>query len=294
MQHGESLRWLPYTPAPANSETPALGLSTAPREARYTGPVRALLVTAVCTALATAPAAAEPIRMRYPEGPTHGFVVLSDQAGAALAHGELVQWLEREVVASRLNIRFDDGSIYDETVRFSQQPVFRVLNYQLSQRGPAFDETAEIEFDRSGRYRAHLRAAPDEEEERAEGTFDVPEDVSNGMTSILLKNLEQGASATAHIVAFQPKPLVLKVHLRPDGTDQYWVGTTANTAARFRIKAEVGGVKGVLATLTGKQPDPFYMWIADGPAPSLVRFEGALFMGGPTWHIVPTGPQWKR
>ena len=47
--------------------------------------------------------------MRFAEGPSHGFFTLSDAtSGKKLAHGELVQWMEKRVVASRLLIRFDD------------------------------------------------------------------------------------------------------------------------------------------------------------------------------------------
>lgn len=110
----------------------------------------AWLALLMLATLAPATAPAEPSRMRYPEGPAHGFVVLSDQADTPLAHGELIQWLEGEAVVSRLVFRFGDGSLYDETVRFSQQPVFRLLAYELSQRGPSFGESSEIQFDWSG------------------------------------------------------------------------------------------------------------------------------------------------
>jgi hypothetical protein len=40
--------------------------------------------------------------MKIPEGPAHGFVELSDASGDVIAHGELVQWLEKGIVVSRL------------------------------------------------------------------------------------------------------------------------------------------------------------------------------------------------
>jgi hypothetical protein len=48
--------------------------------------------------LMTAAACAEPVRVRFSESLSHGFLVLRDHAGAVLAHGELVQaprWPER-------------------------------------------------------------------------------------------------------------------------------------------------------------------------------------------------------
>lgn len=236
---------------------------------------------------------AVPVRMRFPEGPAHGFIVLSDaRSRAVLAHGEVIQWLEGRTVASRLVIRFDDGSLYDEVVRFTQRPVFRVTSYHLSQHGPSFSEEAEVAFDRTGQYRVRRRAKPGEQQEEATGHFDVPEDVSNGMTSTLLKNLMPEGSVTTHLVAFNPKPVVLEYHLGPEGTDGYRVGSASGDATRFVIQAEATGLKGAFATLAGKQPPPIRMWIARGAAPTLVRFEGPLYADGPVWRIELTGPRW--
>jgi hypothetical protein len=252
-----------------------------------------VLVGAFVTLFAAAGWAAS-VRMRFPEGPAHGFLVLSDESGAAIANGELIQWLERSQVVSELVFRFADGSLYDEIVRFTQRPVFRVTSYRLEQRGPSFTETATIEFDRQGNYRVVRRPTPDAEEEHAEGRTDVPEDVSNGMTSVLLKNLPPGTEATPHVLVFRPKPRTLELHLTPEGTDHYRVGRAVAGATRFLVKPEVGGALGVLATIAGKQPPPLHMWIAEGRAPVLVRFKGPLYADGPTWRADPGAPQWDH
>ena len=253
----------------------------------------AATVAAVVLALAPASSAA-PVAMRYPEGPAHGFVVLSDLAGKALAYGELVQHLERAVVVSRLTILFTDRSIYDETVRFTQHPVFRLESYRLVQRGPSFTEATTVRFSRAGHYRVRRRATPHDEEERAGGRMVMPDDLTNGMTSIMLKNLPDGGSATTHMVVFNPRPRVLEVEMTRDGADRYWIGSASHNATRFRITPRVTGATGVLATLAGKQPPAFHMWIAQGKAPTLVRFEGPLYADGPTWRTELTGPRWAR
>ena len=184
--------------------------------------VRASVMVAVSIIAATA--TADPIRVRFPEGPTHGFVELTDQAGKRVAHGEVQQWREKSEIVSRLTFYFLDASLYDETVRFSQDKVFRLLSYHLEQHGPSFKEQSDVQFDGSGHYRVRKRAAPGKDEEEKSGTIEVPEDLSNGMTSIYLKNLPPGQSATAHLLAFTPDPVVLEVHLTPEGTAQYWVG----------------------------------------------------------------------
>jgi len=237
---------------------------------------------------------AAPVAMRFPEGPAHGFVDLSDPAtGKVLAHGELIQWLDRKVVVSRLVFRFADGSLYDETVRFAQRPTFRLLSYELTQKGPSFAEETEIEFDRSGRYRASV-TPHGEEEKRAEGTTEIPDDVSNGLTSVLAKNLPKGTSASTHLMTFLPEPMALDLDITPEGADIYWVGGAASEATRFHIKPKVPGVKGVLASIVGKEPPEVRMWIAPEPAPVLVRFEGALFVDGPPWRIELAAPRWKK
>lgn len=232
--------------------------------------------------------------MRFPEGPAHGFFTLSDAAtGKKLAHGELVQWLKKRVVASRLLIRFDDGSLYDETVRFTQRPAFRITSYELTQKGAAFDEDQRVTFDQSGRYDVRQRKRG-ENEKRADGTIDIPEDTSNGLTSVLAKNLEPGETAQAHLLTFRPEPLVLDLTITPEGHDPYWVGGARSEATRFVVEPKVPGVKGVLATIVGKEPPVVRMWIAPEPAPVLVRFEGALFVDGPEWRMDLSAPRWKK
>lgn len=253
-----------------------------------------LLIGLLVVLAAPPPGVAAPVRMRFAEGPAHGFVALSNPAtDKTIAHGELVQWLDRKVVVSRLVIRFADGSLYDETVRFAQRPMFQVRSYELTQKGPSFPEESKVEFDRSGRYRVRLKA-PGEDEQRAEGTTEIPEDVSNGLTSVLLKNLPKGESAITHLMSFTPEPLVLDLELTPEGADPYWVGGTSSTATRYLVEPKVPGVKGVLAAIVGKQPPKVRIWIAPEPAPVLVRFEGALFVDGPDWRIELGAPRWKK
>jgi hypothetical protein len=114
------------------------------------------------------------------------------------------------------------------------------------------------------------------------------------MTSIVLKNLPAGGSAITHMEVFSPKPRILEVAMTPEGTNRYWIGRAALGATRFRITPRVTGVTGAVATLIGKQPPAFRMWIAQGKAPTLVRFEGPLYAEGPEWRIELTGPRPRR
>lgn len=53
----------------------------------------------------------------------------------------------------------------------------------------------------------------------------------------------------------------------------------------YVIHVDIGGVKGAVASLVGKQPPDTHVWILQGKAPTLVKFEGPLYEGGPVWDI---------
>ena len=233
------------------------------------------------------PAAAAPVTVRYTESITHGFLVMKAPGGGTIAHGEYVQYPKGERIYNQLTFRFTDGSLYDEEVTFTQHHVFRLLVYKLVQKGPSFPETTEVSFDReSGRYRA--RAGKD----TSEGALDLPEDTHNGLTGLLLKNVPPGAGATGHLVAFTPKPHVLRTTLSREGEDKYLVGDVTHKATRWLVDLEIPGVLGVLASLVGKEPPDLNYWIATGPAPGFVKFEGAMFLKGPRWRVELSGAGW--
>ena len=164
--------------------------------------------------------------------------------------------------------------------------MFRVLAYHHLQNGPAFPEASDVSFDReTGRYRASVG------DKRAEGTLDIPEDLHNGITSLLLRHLPASGSAAGHLAYFGPKPRMLKTTLRPEGTDKY-SGAGPGTATRYLLKVEIGGVTGVVADLVGKGPPDVRYWITRGEAPAFARFEGAMFVKGPVWRIEIAAPRW--
>jgi len=156
------------------------------------------------------PAPAAPVTVRYLEGVTHGFLVLRGPGGETLAEGDLLQVVRPEGVDSRLIFRFRDGSLYDETVVFTQQKVFALQSYHLIQRGPTFPEELEVTFDRKGgRYQVRSRRDGGEPETAA-GEVELPPDLYNGMMIMLLRNLGKGAAETVHVLAFTPKPILVQ------------------------------------------------------------------------------------
>ena len=241
--------------------------------------------------LAASPATSsgEAVAVRVRESPTAAYPVLRSSDDKLLAHGELVQTVRGDRVDSRLVFRFNDGSSFDETVVFSQTRVFRLLSYRLVQRGRSFAEASDIVFDRgTGRYRAKVG------DDTAEGDIDLPSDVHNGMTGLLLRNLPNGATGRGHLIAFTPKPTTLKTTLVPEAQDRFFIGGEARKATRHLVKVEVGGLKGVIASTIGKEPPDLRYWIAAGPVPTFLKFEGPMFLNGPIWRIELGAPRWSK
>jgi hypothetical protein len=240
--------------------------------------------------LTTATAYGDPVRVRFSESVSHGFLVLRNQAGEVLAHGELVQAPRGPRVENRLTFRFKDGSLWEETVTFTQQKVFRLITYRQVQRGPSFPTAIDVSFDRdTGRYRAKIG-----DESTVDGRVDLPEDLHNGLTSTLMKNLPAGARAAGRLLVFTPKPQLLDTELRAEGDDRYFVGDAPRTATRFLLKMELRGVTKVVASILGKEPPEVRYWIATGTAPAFVKFEGPLFLKGPRWRIELSAPRWPE
>ena len=228
------------------------------------------------------PAAAEPIAVRYTEGITRGFPVLRSMGGEKLAQGELTQVPRGDVVESRLVFRFKDGSVYDERLTFSQRDVFTLQSYHIVQQGPSFPEAIDARVDRkTGRYEVRYRSDEDSPEETLKGSFDMPTDVYNGLLSTLMKNMPAATPATVQIIAFTPKPRLVKMLLKPTVEDPMSVNDAAVIATRFLVRPQLG----MFASLLIADIPDVKCWIAGGDAPAFLRFEGPLYFMGPIWRI---------
>ncbi len=241
--------------------------------------MRAWALAAIVLSIAlVASAEAAPVAVRYVEGTSHGFVVLRSYRGALLASGQLIQTVRGERVETRLFFHFADGSLYDETVTFTQHSVFRLVAYHLIQRGPAFGEaSSEASFDRdSGRYRASSG------DKSAEGALDLPEDLHNGMTGMLLRNLPAGSRATGYLMAFTPKSQLVRSDMGPEGEERFTVGDATLTSVRHLVKLDIPGLKGAIANLIGKDPPDIRYWVSsDVPeGPDLDDRAGHAAMAG--------------
>lgn len=240
-------------------------------------------------------AAAAPVAVRFPEGVTHGFLLLRTVDGGLIASGDLLQVARGGKVESRMVFDFKDGSLFDETVVFTQQRVFAMQSYHLVQRGPAFAEDTEISLLRaSGKYRVKTKSHKDGREEVIQGALDLPPDVYNGIVITAVKNLPKGARATVHLVAFTPKPLLIELELTPAGEDKMMVGQVSRTAIHYVFKPHPGPWLELFAKLFGRMPSDYHVWLVTDGAPSFARFEGPLNPTGAVWRIELTSPRWPE
>lgn len=251
--------------------------------------VRSALVACLIVAGTGAPAAATPVAVRFPEGAAHGFLALRTTEGQDVAAGEVIQTPRGDRVESRLIFRFKDGSLFEETVVFTQTKVFTLLSYRAVQRGPAFPEPSEVFFERAtGRYRAKVGQAS------VEGRLELPPDVYNGMLGLLLRNIAPARTTGGQLLTFTPGPRFLKIVAAAEGDDQFFVGAEARKATRYFVKFDLGFAIGILAKLMGKDVPNVRYWISTAAAPGFVKFEGAMFVNGPVWRIELTGPRWAK
>lgn len=235
------------------------------------------------------------LEVRYAEGLVRGFLTLRAMNGDTLAYGDLAQVPHGKFMSNRLVLRFKDGSLHDETVDFSQQRVFKVLNYRLVQSGPVFKVPIDMRINGStGEVLVRYTTEHGDEKEEKD-QLELPSDLANGMIPILLKNIPDGANqTTVSMVAATPKPRLVKLVISPEGEAKFAAGGAALEATQYRIKVEIGGVLGLLAPLVGKQPQDSLAWVLKGNAPAFVRLEGPLFMDGPSWRIELASPTWQE
>src|SRR5262249_7662374 len=125
-------------------------------------------------------------------------------------------------------------------------------------------------------------------------TTELTDDVYNGMTSTVLNNLAKGEVATGHVLAFTPKPRLVKSTMRAVGEDPIIVGDARRTATRYLVDLEIGGVAGVFAKVAGKEPPDLKFWVLGGSVPTFVKFEGPFFVEGPVWQIELSSPRWPK
>ena len=224
----------------------------------------------------------------------HGFLALRTLDGKTIADGDLLQGATGNVVTSRLVFHFRDGSLHDETAVYSQDGRFRLLSDHLIQRGPSFPRRLDMSIDAvKGTAVVTYDDHGKEHTARHDGAF--PDDLANGIILTLLKNIrpEDGAQTVSYVAA-TPSPRLVKLVLTPTGHNGFSTGGTPRTATEFAVHVNIGGVTGIVASLTGKQPPDSHVWVLQGEAPAFVKSEQPLYNGGPVWRIELVSPVWPH
>ena len=236
---------------------------------------------------------AEPLAVRQTEGVVHGFLVLRSLEGALLAEGELNQVARGDRVTSKLAFRFRDGSTHEETVVYSQRGKFRLLSDRVVQKGPSFPRTSDVTIDAlAGRVKAHRSG---EEAKDIDERLEMPPDIGNGIISTLMKNIPAGASSIkVPVVTVGTKPHIADLTITREGEDRFAVAGSPHSGVRYRVHVKFRGLAGVAASVLGKEPPDYHVWIMEGPAPVFLRSEGPLFNGGPAWRIELASPEWPK
>ena len=238
---------------------------------------------------------ADSVPVRYKEGLTHGFLVLSTLDGNAIAEGDSTEVVHGNQITSHLVYHFKDGSLLDETTIFSQRKTFALVSYHLIQKGPIFPHATELSVEvASGQ--VNVRYTNDKGEEKTESErMKLPPNLANGMVLTLLKNFRPGETLPqlAMVVA-TPKPRIVKLSLSLQGKDPFTIVGSHRESLHYVIKVEIGGLAGVIAPLLGKQPPDSHVWIIGGDAPTFVKSETLSYMEGPMWRTELVSPVWPR
>lgn len=258
---------------------------------------RALLYAAAVFVALPPPASprAAPVAVKHWEGLAHGFVSLRTLEGVHLADGDLVQTTTPTAggnrVTVRLSLRFEDGSLHEETTVYLQRKTFQLVSNRVVQKGPAFKRQLEATVLASGK--VTIQFTEDGKEDRIEERLELPPDVANGMILALLKNISSKTpKTTVSMVAFTPKPRLVKLEITPHEQEPFSTGGSTRNATRYVLKVDVPGVTGAIASLLGKIPPDSKVWVLGGEAPAFVKAELALFADGPTWRMELLSPVW--
>ena len=237
---------------------------------------------------------AEPVAVRYREGPLHGFLILRTLEGTVIGNGDLVQVPHGDRITSRLVFRFKDGSIDDESAVYSQRGVFQLISDHHIQKGLSFPQAIDMSLETSTGQVTVRFSDKDGKERVTTDHFDFPTDLANGLVPTFVKNIRPDApQTTVSFLTAGPKPLLIKLVISPGGKDRFSIGGFYRRAIRYSVKVEIGGILGLLAPAVGQQPPDTQIWILGGEVPTFLKWQGPAYGGGPIWRAELASPIWS-
>jgi hypothetical protein len=224
------------------------------------------------------------VDVRYPEGSAHGLFLIRSMDNKEIGNGDLVETLEDGHVKSVFVLTFKDGSIYQETSLFEQHQQFKLLNYQLTQKGPMFKQDIEMTIDVGARS-VSVQSMENGKTKKWNEHMDMPADLANGIVPYLVRNMAANSrGATVSMIAASPKPRLVHLLITPRAEETFPFDGSKMRATRYRIHPDVSGVTGSLAKITGKQPPNSFLWMLSDKVPTFLMAQEA-FEDGPTCRI---------
>jgi len=240
------------------------------------------------------PLLGDPVTIRHIQGYLSAFVVLKGTDGKILASGEATQLPAGNRITSVLTLHFRDGSLHEERAVFSQHRVFQLLTYKLTQRGPSFSAPETLSFDTASGNVIIETTDKNGKPKSISKQLSLPQDLANGIIPMLLNDIDPTAETTLSMLVSTPEPRVVKLKISASGQEPFSIGGSSAKATHYVIKVDIGGITGVAAKVTGKQPPPTHIWTAAGKWPVFLKSEGQLYEDGPIWRIETTTPTWQK
>ena len=123
----------------------------------------------------------------------------------------------------------------------------------MEQKGPSFKQASASWIDvRNGTIT--VRTTEKGEDKTTTTHLDLPEDVSNGLLFVLLKNVDPSPETSVSFVAASSKPRVVKWNIVPGPEKTIKIGLMTQKAQHYVVKTKIRGRAGVVAPLVGKRP----------------------------------------
>lgn len=237
---------------------------------------------------------AEQVPVAARMGALHGFVLLRDANGKVIATGDQVDVPEGNNIHARLTFHFLDGSLDDEEAIFSQGRTFQLIRDHHVQKGPSFPKPLDLTIDVPKNQVTWIEASKSGAQTERKH-MDLPPDLVNGMVSMPVQNFPRGAGRMqVSYLVIDSAPRVVHFVFTPDGSDKAFIGPEGREATRYNIHVDIGGLAGALASVFGKQPPDFKIWVIGRRVPVFVKMAGALYEGGPVWTMTLAGPSWSE
>lgn len=235
---------------------------------------------------------ANDIPVRFTEGLSRGFLLVTDQNGRKIGHGDDQQVVRGGRIDNHLSIHFTDGSVYDETTVFSEERVFRLISDHVIEKGPSFNRPLDGLIDASKGQITIRYADGHGREKTVNKRMKLPADIANGMLFVLVKDIDPKSPQTwVSYLSLGPHPRLVKLVFTPKGKSPFSTAGVRREAMHYIMHVDIGGIAGVVAPIIGKQPHDTHVWVIGGDAPTYAASEGPLYGEGPVWKISLVSPE---